>query len=46
MVRHDNEHHQGDKQTCTSKFIAEVIGLLPLTMKEAIMIENNMQGYP
>ena len=46
MVRHDNEHHQGDKQTCTPKFIAEKRGLLPLTTKEAIMIENTMQGYP
>ena len=45
MVRHDIEHHQGYKQTYTSKFIAEERGLLPLTMKEAIVIENNIQGY-
>ena len=44
MVRHDNEHHQGDKQTYTSKFIAEERGLLPLTMKEAIMIEKQHEG--
>ena len=44
MVRHDNEHHQGDNQTYTSKFIAEERGLLPLTMKEAIMIEKQHEG--
>ena len=44
MVRHDNEHHQGNKQTYTSKFIGEERGLLPLSIKEAIMIEKQHAG--
>ena len=44
MVKHDIECHQGNKQTYTSKFIGEDRGLLPLSMKEAIMIEKQHAG--
>ena len=44
MIRHEVEHHQGVKQTYTSKFIGEERGLLPLSMREALMIEKQQSG--
>ena len=44
MVKHESEHHQGEKQTYTSKFIGEERGLLPLSTKEALMIEKQHFG--
>ena len=44
MVKPDNECHQGEKQTYTSRFIGEERGLLPLSMKEAIRIEKQHAG--
>ena len=44
MEKHDRECHQGIKQRYTAKFIGEERGLLPLSMKEAIMIEKQHAG--
>ena len=44
MEKHDRECHQGVKQSYTAKFIGEERGLLPLSMKEAILIEKQHAG--
>ena len=40
MARHDKDTHSGVKQQYTAMFLGEERGLLPLAMKEVLMIEK------
>ena len=44
MTKHDKDHHQGMKHSYTAKFLGEERGLLPLAMREALLIERQMSG--
>ena len=44
MARHDKDTHSGVKQQYTAMFLGEERGLLPLAMKEALMIEKQTHG--
>ena len=44
MTRHDKDCHLGMKQSYTAKFLGEERGLLPLAMKEALLIESQISG--
>ena len=44
MTRHDIDAHNGIKQEYTAMFLGEERGLLPLAMKEALMIEKQTHG--
>ena len=43
-TRHDNDAHSGVKQEYTAMFLGEERGLLPLAMKEALMIVKQHHG--
>ena len=44
LVRHDKDKHNGEKQTYSAVTVSKEQNLLPLIMKEAILIESQHFG--
>ena len=44
MVKHDIEAHGGEKQEYCARIIQKERGLLHLALREALLIENQLEG--
>ena len=44
MQTHDMDKHGGDIQSYSARYITEERGILPLAMREGILIENQIFG--
>ena len=44
LVKHEVDVHDGQAQEYTAKYIGRERGLLHLSLKEALLIENQVQG--
>ena len=42
MVKHEDEHHNGQKQAYTCRLVQRERGLLHLSMREAILLEGQI----